>query len=202
MASDDPSYEELLDENYELHEESKKIRSRLQSLEQSLVEERERARESDRRAAEIERLRKRADSLIKNVADCNREAEQHAQEQETWTRTRERLEIALREKDERSPSVWCLHSHGLAPVCRLASLLRDRDGKNDGRSRDNLRRQATLERDLLEADKENEKLRAELCVLESQMAVLQGALTANFAEFIEGQTTINIQLAGDRCGAR
>ena len=157
----------------------------MQSLEQSLVEERERARESDRRAAEIERLRKRADSLIKNVADCNREAEQHAQEQETWTRTRERLEIALREKDE-----------------RLASLLRDRDGKNDGRSRDNLRRQATLERDLLEADKENEKLRAELCVLESQMAVLQGALTANFAEFIEGQTTINIQLAGDRCGAR
>ena len=65
MASDDPSYEELLDENYELHEESKKIRSRLQSLEQSLVEERERARESDRRAAEIERLRKKADSLIK-----------------------------------------------------------------------------------------------------------------------------------------
>ena len=39
---------------------------------------------------------------------------------------------------------------------------------------------AAFERDLLEADKENERIRAALSTLESQLATLQGALTAMF----------------------
>jgi len=56
-------------------------------------------------------------------------------------------------------------------------LVKDRHGEDNVNIRDSQRRQATLEQDLLEADKENEKLSADLSVLESQMLVLQGALT-------------------------
>lgn len=54
-----------------------------------------------------------------------------------------------------------------------------RHGEDDGnRARDERRKREAYERDLLEADKENEQIRAELSILESQVVVLQGALTA------------------------
>jgi len=58
-------------------------------------------------------------------------------------------------------------------------LLRGRHEEDDGiRVRDKLRRQAAHERDLLETDRENQQMRAEISVIESQMAVMRGALTA------------------------
>ena len=56
-----------------------------------------------------------------------------------------------------------------------------RRGEDDGnRTRDERRKREAYERDLLEADKENEQIRAELSTLESQVVVLQGALTVPF----------------------
>ena len=58
-------------------------------------------------------------------------------------------------------------------------MLRGRHEEDDGiRVRDKLRRQAAHERDLLETDRENQQMRAEISVIESQMAVMRGALTA------------------------
>ena len=66
-------------------------------------------------------------------------------------------------------------------TCRLSSLLRgavEHSGDDGGHALDERRRHVAYERDLLEADKENEQMRAELSTLESQVVVLQGALTA------------------------
>ena len=56
VDDEDPSYEELLEENYELHEERKITAARLQSLERDLAEERSTGRDNARSAVEIERL--------------------------------------------------------------------------------------------------------------------------------------------------
>ena len=64
MTSDEPSYEELLEENYELHEEKRALSSRMQALETDLVEHAGAGRESERRASEIGRLEK-------DLADAN-----------------------------------------------------------------------------------------------------------------------------------
>ena len=98
---DDPSYEDVLDENYELHEEIKAFNMRLQSLENDLSEERKRNLESEGRAVEIERLKNLVDSSVEEAAERQREAERNKQECETLTRTRDRLDVALRERDER-----------------------------------------------------------------------------------------------------
>ena len=66
-------------------------------------------------------------------------------------------------------------------TCRLSSVLRgtvERSGADGGRVLDQRRRHMAYEHDLLEADKENEQMTAELSTLESQVVVLQGALTA------------------------
>ena len=48
MASDEPTYEELLEENYELHEEKRALSSRIQALETDLAEHTGAGRESER----------------------------------------------------------------------------------------------------------------------------------------------------------
>ena len=50
-----------------------------------------------------------------------------------------------------------------------------------GREHDERRKYAAYERDLLEADKESEVIKAELSTLECQVATLQGALTVSLS---------------------
>jgi hypothetical protein len=102
MARDeDPSYEEILDENYDLHEEQKRLLDRIQGLENDLTEERTADRDNERRAIEIERLQIIASQARTEAAERKRENEQHGEERETWARERGRLETTLREKEER-----------------------------------------------------------------------------------------------------
>ena len=102
MARDeDPSYEEILDENSDLHEEQKRLLDRIQGLENDLTEERTADRDNERRAIEIERLQIIASQARTEAAEHKRENEQHGEERETWARERGRLETTLREKEER-----------------------------------------------------------------------------------------------------
>jgi len=102
MDNDDPSYDELLEENYELHEEVKTITHRLQTLEQDLATARTSTREHDCRAAELERLQNVASAALADVAERNQEIEQLKHEREKLTRTQGRLEAAIKEKEDRS----------------------------------------------------------------------------------------------------
>ena len=99
--SDDPSYDELLEENYELHEERKNLLDRVRSLENDLAEERNAGLDNKRRASEIERLQTIASRARAEAEDFKRGAIKHQGERETWARERERLETALRDKEDR-----------------------------------------------------------------------------------------------------
>ena len=57
------------------------------------------------------------------------------------------------------------------------TLRRDND-YGDRNNRIERKKQAAHERDLFEAEKQNEDIKAELSTLESQVTTLQGALTA------------------------
>ena len=101
LMSDDPSYDELLEENYELHEERKNLLDRVRSLENDLAEERNAGLDNKRRASEIERLQTIASRARAEAEDFKRGAIKHQGERETWARERERLETALRDKEDR-----------------------------------------------------------------------------------------------------
>ena len=101
MTDEDPTYEELLEENYELHEERKTIKERLHSLENELTEERKTGQDNEHRAIEVERLQAVANHAREEAAERKRDIEQHAKDRDTWDRTRERLQTALREKEDR-----------------------------------------------------------------------------------------------------
>ena len=75
MASDEPTYEELLEENYELHEEKRALSSRIQGLETDLAEHTGAGRESERRASEIGRLEKDLADATAHSHACKREIE-------------------------------------------------------------------------------------------------------------------------------
>lgn len=167
MTSDEPTYEELLEENYELHEEKRALSSRMQALETDLAEHAGAGRESERRASEIGRLEKDLADANTDLRACKRQIEKQKTEGDMRQREHERLETALRDKEE-----------------RLSSILRGRvvNSVADDIRQEDRQMHLTYERNLLEADQENEQIRAEMSTLESQVLVLQGALAVTAAE--------------------
>jgi predicted nucleic acid-binding Zn-ribbon protein len=101
MTSDEPTYEELLEENYELHEEKRALSSRMQALETDLAEHAGAGRESERRASEIGRLEKDLADANTDLRACKRQIEKQKTEGDMRQREHERLETALRDKEER-----------------------------------------------------------------------------------------------------
>ena len=101
MASDEPTYEELLEENYELHEEKRALSSRIQALETDLAEHTGAGRESERRASEIGRLEKDLADATAHSHACKREIEKLKTDRDMWQRENKRLETALQDKEER-----------------------------------------------------------------------------------------------------
>jgi hypothetical protein len=168
MASDEPTYEELLEENYELHEEKRALSSRIQGLETDLAEHTGAGRESERRASEIGRLEKDLADATAHSHACKREIEKLKTERDMRQREHKRLETALQDKEER-----------LSSILRggVVNSVADEDIRQEDRQM-----HLTYERNLLEADQENEQIRAEMSTLESQVLVLQGALAVTAAE--------------------
>ena len=74
---------------------------RVRSLENDLAEERNAGLDNKRRASEIERLQTIASRARAEAEDFKRGAIKHQGERETWARERERLETALRDKEDR-----------------------------------------------------------------------------------------------------
>ena len=117
---DDPTYQEILEENFDLHDERKRLQNRIEALETDLAEERTAGQDNQRRTVEIERLQNIANDARTEAAERKRENERINDEREAWARERARLETALRDKEERSPR-YTIFVHqkivGYRPCC-------------------------------------------------------------------------------------
>lgn len=98
----DPTYEELLEENYELQEEKKALANQMQLLEQKRGAEMD---NNERRASEIEQLRKN----LAQAQSYELQVDQLKEERDVWERKSKQLETALLDKEERyvSPLLSC-----------------------------------------------------------------------------------------------
>ena len=172
MANDDPTYEELIEENYELHEEVKALTSQVRLLED--LSQRRTGIEDEQRASEIESLQRNLARAQGDARDHKVEVEQLRGERDAWERKLMHLETALRDKEDR---YYCRQTGHLPNrlFYRLSSVLQGQKNATPGRVHQ-AGNHLDYEQNLLEADQENEHIRAELSTLESQVSVLQGAL--------------------------
>ena len=87
-SSDDPTYEELYEENLELLEDKEKLASRVRALESELAEGRDAGRQGEAAAAALERVRAdlgRARSL-RSSTSCAASASRGRATARVWSR--------------------------------------------------------------------------------------------------------------------
>ena len=100
-AANEPTYEELLEENFELNEEKKIVLGQVQALENSLVEERSARGESELRASEIDELQSALATAQEDAKNFKLIIHSLKQERTEWEREHKQLETALHSKEDR-----------------------------------------------------------------------------------------------------
>mmetsp|Transcript_4989 Transcript_4989/g.17572 ORF Transcript_4989/g.17572 Transcript_4989/m.17572 type:complete len:1787 (+) Transcript_4989:187-5547(+) len=165
--AEDPSYEELYEENLELLEEKEKLTAKVRELEGASASGRDASRLGEQTTAALQRAQADLAAARLEASDRGRAVDALKKRQEGWDNEKANLEQALSDKDDR---------------LRLALKGTQKlDGHKDAQ-REERRKQTTTQRELLESAAENESMRAEVSTLTSQLGVLTGALTVAAAE--------------------
>jgi len=101
QAANEPTYEELLEENFELNEEKKIVLGQVQALENSLAEERSARGERELRASEIDELQSSLAAAQADIKNFKLIVSSLKEERVEWEREYKRLETALHSKENR-----------------------------------------------------------------------------------------------------
>lgn len=171
--ADEPTPDELYEENLALLEEKEALMARVRSLEQQAFK-RETNASSDRLSAEIERLRGELERRTNDIKAAQLEAESVAKVAKEAQSNVAHLEQMLAEKDER-----------LRETLKAAAATHEEAKEQSVRALGH--RQTALERQLTEAMDESDRKQAAVTTLESQIRVLEGALSAAAEEKDEVQ---------------